>query len=421
MTLTSYNFAINRLEKSGFKSYIVGGFVRDFLMERKSYDIDIATEANPKQIKEIFKDCKLETYGEKYKSIRVITNSFIYEITTFRKDQDYFDKRHPKSVKIETNILEDLKRRDFTMNSIAFRNGEIIDPYEGIKDIKEKKVVAVLDAKKKISEDFLRALRAIRFCASLNFKLDKDLYFAIKLYSLNIKKISKERIQSELNKMLLSDRADIAVELLRKTNLFEHIFPQMKNFSLSKYLDKNKEKYELMLKELRYAKKDLITRLCLIYFDFFKEIKLNDLIIYNLSNLKYNKKIISPVLKILNHEEKEYSKNYIRFSLVKLGEDDFRRFLDIKNAKYKSLYFKDNEEILRFIKDIEYVKNDDIPLTLNDLNINGFDIINLGIPKGKKVGEILNIIFNLVQNEKLKNEKEVIITFIKRFLDEKEQ
>lgn len=160
-----------RLEKNGFKSYLVGGFVRDMLMARPSSDIDISTRAKPQEIEEVFKDFKTIDVGKFFGTIRVLTGDEEFEITTFRRDSSYEDKRRPAGVVFADTIEDDLKRRDFTINAMALRKGELIDPFGGQDDLEKKILRAVGNPIERISEDYLRALRAVRFAANLGFSI----------------------------------------------------------------------------------------------------------------------------------------------------------------------------------------------------------------------------------------------------------
>ena len=169
-----------RLEKNGFKSYLVGGFVRDKLMGKPCSDIDIATRAHPNEIKEVFKDCKSIDVGKSFGTIKIIADKDEYELTTFRTDLSYKDKRRPEAVAFSDTIEEDLKRRDFTINAMALRKGELIDPFGGEADIKKKIIRAVGNPIDRINEDYLRALRAVRFAANLGFDIENNLQKAIR-------------------------------------------------------------------------------------------------------------------------------------------------------------------------------------------------------------------------------------------------
>lgn len=171
----SYKYLVKRLEDSGFETYLVGGALRDKLLGEKIHDIDLTTRARPEQIMKIFSDMKLIDIGKKFGTIKIIYKSEEFEITSFRAESLYKDKRHPDKISFSNTIEEDLKRRDFTINAMAERNGKIIDLFDGKKDLKDKIIRAVGNPYERIEEDYLRALRAVRFATVLDFEIEENL------------------------------------------------------------------------------------------------------------------------------------------------------------------------------------------------------------------------------------------------------
>lgn len=205
------------IEKSGFKAYLVGGYVRDYYLGKTSPDIDICTNAKPKDLIKIFNDAILpnDIYGAvtvRYKNVR-------FEITTFRKELEYVNRRPIKMEYIDDLYL-DIERRDFTINSLCMdSNGNVIDLFNGKKDIDNKLIKSLGDAKNKFYEDPLRILRAIRFATTLNFNLDKDVIDAIKINKIYLKKISYDRKKSELNKIFASNNIKAGIKLLKELGI----------------------------------------------------------------------------------------------------------------------------------------------------------------------------------------------------------
>lgn len=194
---------IKKLEEHGFEAYAVGGCVRDTLLGRIPEDWDITTAAKPEEVKRIFPRT-IDT-GIQHGTVTVMENHKGYEVTTYRIDGEYEDGRHPKSVSFTPNLTEDLKRRDFTINAMAYSPEKgIIDEFEGMEDLKKKRIRCVGKAEDRFSEDALRILRAIRFSAQLGFEIEPETFEAVKTIAPNIQKVSKERIQAELTKLLLS-------------------------------------------------------------------------------------------------------------------------------------------------------------------------------------------------------------------------
>lgn len=216
-----YNTALkllNKFNESNFKAYIVGGFPRDLYINKKSTDVDICTNATPKEIKEIFKDSKIN--NEQYGSVSLIYNNIRFEITTFRKEKKYENNRYPVKIKYIDNLIDDLLRRDFTINTLCIdSNGNYVDLLNAKQDIDNKIIKCVGDANKKIKDDILRSLRAIRFATILNFKLDDKLKKAIKKNKKLIKKLSYYRKKEELEKIFSSSNCKYGLDLIKELEL----------------------------------------------------------------------------------------------------------------------------------------------------------------------------------------------------------
>lgn len=214
---------INIIENHGFKAYIVGGFVRDYLMNINSHDIDITTSATPKEIKKIFADITIKKNindENSYGSARVLYKNITFEVTTFREELDYRDNRHPSEVFYVNDLNIDLKRRDFTINAICMdKDGKIIDPLNGQSDISKRIIRTINNPAKSFKDDALRILRAIRFSTTLNFKLDKDIEEAIEITKKYLKNISYERKKIELDKIFASKNAKDGITLIIKLDL----------------------------------------------------------------------------------------------------------------------------------------------------------------------------------------------------------
>ena len=214
---------INIIENNGYLAYIVGGFVRDYLLNIESSDIDITTSATPRELKKIFSNVlpKKGDYKESnYGLVSVIYKNIKFEVTTFREDNIYLDNRHPVSIKYIKDLKTDLKRRDFTINAICMdKNGEIIDYLNGIKDLKQKVIKTINESNKSFTDDSLRIIRAIRFAVTLDFKLDITIIEAIKKTKKYLKNISYERKKMELDKIFASRDAKKGIELIKKLEL----------------------------------------------------------------------------------------------------------------------------------------------------------------------------------------------------------
>lgn len=223
---------LKKIEDYGFEAYIVGGYVRDYVMDIKSIDIDICTNATPKDLNAIFKDSVLP--NEKYGSITVIYNKIRFEITTFRKDIKYINNRFPAKVKYINHLDQDLKRRDFTINTLCMNsNGDIIDLLDGKEDIESKIIKMVGNPKYRLKEDALRILRAIRFATIFNYELEEKLKIYIKRYGYLLKKLSYHRKKEELDKIFASKNVDYGIRLIRELKLEEHLELSFKNIVIT--------------------------------------------------------------------------------------------------------------------------------------------------------------------------------------------
>lgn len=423
------------LEKAGYKSYLVGGCLRDSLLNKESHDVDICTQALPDEILEVFKDYKTIDIGKKFGTIKVIYGNFEYEITTMRKESSYNDKRHPDKVDFTKDIVEDLKRRDFTINAMAKRKDEIIDPFDGQADLKKKIIRAVGDPVARINEDLLRSLRAVRFATSLDFQIEENLKKAIKNKASSINEISKERIREEINKILLSNKPSRGIRLLDELGLLEFIFPEVfrtKGFNQHSTFHKD-DVYNHSLNVLDKTKANLNIRMAALYHDvgkidtffldengegrFFGHQKVSENSLRErLKILKYSNKFIEDTtILVRRHMDNTntYTKKSVRKLLRNLGEENLLNLFDLQKADVLSTTFSDDSNIDLGLKILEEVKNDEIPKNRSEIAINGKDLILLGYKEGVELGNKLKEIENLIYDEKLKNNKDDIIKYIK--------
>lgn len=424
-----------RLEDAGFKSYVVGGFVRDMVMGKNSTDIDIATEARPEQIKKVFACYKLVDIGQRFGTIKVIDGKESFEITSFREEKSYRDKRHPEKISFAKTIEEDLSRRDFTINAMAIRNARIIDPFGGKIDIEKKIIRAVDDPYKRIGEDYLRALRAVRFASILGFEIEADLKKAIKYYNKNIAYISKERIKDEFSKIIICQRPDQAIRLMDELGLLGQIFPEierLKGFdqhSIHHYLDV----YDHTLEVLKNTPEDLVARLAGLFHDvgkphtffldesgqgrFFGHQNISkDICEKRLRDLRFSKITIEDVgLLIKRHMDaaNTYTEKSVARLFRKLGEENLIRLLDLQAADKLATNNKDLSNIENARKILYDLKNKDIPKSRKDLAIDGHDLIKLGYKEGKDIGKILKLVEENVFYGSLANNKDDILDFIR--------
>lgn len=431
----SYKYLVKRLEDSGFETYLVGGALRDKLLGEKIHDIDLTTRARPEQIMKIFSDMKLIDIGKKFGTIKVIYKSEEFEITSFRAESLYKDKRHPDKISFSNTIEQDLKRRDFTINAMAERNGKIIDLFDGKKDLKDKIIRAVGNPYERIEEDYLRALRAVRFATVLDFEIEENLKNAIKDKKNNIKEISKERIRDEIDKILLSKNPSRGIRLLENLDLLEYIFPEVKKMiGFNQYSSHHKfDLFEHSMKVLDMTPANLKTRMAGLFHDtgkidtffldengegrFFGHQEISKEIIKNrLKDLKYPKKFIENTsLFVERHMDNTntYTKKSVRKLLRKVGDENIYDLFDLQKADVLSTVHDNTENILNTKKLLEEILNSNTPRKKDQIDFSGNDLIKMGFKEGKKLGEILNEVYNLVMDEKLENKKNEIVKYIK--------
>jgi tRNA nucleotidyltransferase (CCA-adding enzyme) len=430
---------LNKFEKNKFKAYIVGGAVRDYLLGYDINDYDIATDAKPEEVTEIFE--KVIPTGVKYGTVTLIYNNKNYEITTFRKDFDYINNRKPDKVVYSEDIDEDIKRRDFTINSLyCDSKGRIRDKYSGVKDIKSKIIRTIGNPDERFKEDALRMIRAVRFMATLGFKIEEKTKNSIVKNHQLIENVSAERIKTEFDRILLSNNPGEGIRTLTDTNLMKYIIPELyKTVDFdqhSKYHDKNVYDHTIAVVENIEPKLDL--RLAALLHDISKpesftldeeleghfkghHIKSADKSLEILKRLRYDNKTIENVRVLIRyHYLKDISikeKGVKRFinNVGKERLDDIFK-LNIADIKGKA-DMRSIDKVYNLQKKCKEIFEKQEPLSIKDLKINGNDIIKTGVKEGKKVGEVLQYLLEKVlENPDLNNRKD-LLEITKNYLD----
>ena len=389
---------IERLKEHGFEGFAVGGCVRDSLLKKTPTDWDITTDALPEDMKKIFK--KTFDTGIAHGTVTVLMDGVGYELTTYRIDGNYSDGRHPDSVSFSKNLSEDLCRRDFTINAMAYsHNKGIVDLFDGRKDLQNGIIRAVGDAKKRFDEDALRMLRAVRFAAQLGFKIDDDTFEAIRERAKLLSKVSKERIFVELNKSLCGDFAQ-NIKMVYTSGLYRYIgkefakldesiydfyprkFPNKKHMYWAVFLE-NIENVEAVKKILFELKSDNATR-----------------------NNTYL--LVKELKNPLPSSDED-----IRWSLHRIGADLFCDYIEILRSDKK------NKDILDKIDTIEdrysLIMKENHAYEISMLDITGKDLMDIGISKGPKIGEVLEFLLKKVIENPLNNEKSSLLRLAKEF------
>jgi len=430
-------YILKTLETNGFEGYIVGGCVRDLLLEKEPNDWDVTTNALPVQLFEIFP--KSVDIGSAHGTVGVIFGSNdIVEVTTYRIDGDYTDNRRPDSVIFTPNLSDDLARRDFTINAMAYNeSGGLIDLYDGIDDLRHGMIRCVGDASLRFREDALRMLRAVCFAAQLGFEIEPKTYDAICLNAQLIQNISAERIRAELDKILLSDNPR-RLETIVNTGLGEFIFPEF----VQCFATEQNTKYHIYdvgehtLRAVENTPKRLNVRLAALLHDWGKpatrttdedgvdhfyghgEISV-ELAQNFLSRLKYSNKIKDAVLPLVKYHdtqinpEKKAVKRAINKLLKHSEKVDDTLFLDLLDLKIADTlsqnpeYSGERQKLAADLRKIYFeIKENQEALTIADLAIGGRDLIELGVPEGKEIGDVLKKLLDIVLENPELNDRE---------------
>lgn len=335
---------LEEIVNHGYEAYIVGGFVRDYLLGNKSNDIDIATNATPKELREIFKEDSVS--GDDYGSVTVIFKNIRFEITTFREEIGYVDNRRPAEIRYIDSLEKDLVRRDFTINAICIDSkGDIIDLLNGRSDLDKRIIKTIGDARKKFEEDALRILRAVRFATILNFDLDEEVVNAIKEFKYLIKNLSYQRKKEELDKIFSSPNAKSGIELILELGLDKELEIENLNkvevtsslISIWSVLDVS-DKYPFTNNE-----KDLISKIN-------EAINFNNLDAMNL--YKYGLYVNSVAGEIKGLNIKDITEAYSRLAIqsrkdIALESDEIMEVLNKEPGSYLKTIYEDLEnEIL---------------------------------------------------------------------------
>ncbi len=442
-------FVIEKLRENGYQAYIVGGCVRDILRGVEPKDWDVATDAKPEKIGKIF----LRSFANnEFGTVTVLTGSKEarlkeIEITPYRIDEKYTDKRHPDKIKWAKTIEQDLSRRDFIVNALALSEvkgmAKIIDPFNGQKDIKNKIIRAVGKAEKRFSEDALRLMRAVRFATTLDsnkvWEIEKATKEAIQKNAHLLSFISKERIRDELMKMIMSSNGAWGIETLRRLGLLKYIIPELEEgFAIEQNKHHIYQIYQHNLLSLNYACQKNFSkyvRLAALFHDIAKprtkEGEGPDATFYNheilgakmtiqiLQNLRFSKKDIEKIVKLVRYHLFYYNvgevgEASVRRLIREVGPENMEELLQLRicdrigSAVPKAEPYKLRH--LRYL--IEKVSQD--PISVKMLKVKGEDVMNLlKISPGPKIGQILDILLSEVLNEPKKNKKEELKKKIK--------
>ena len=419
---------LNMLQKNGNDSYVVGGCLRDYIIGRRPEDWDIATDAPPETVRRLFE--KTLESGLKHGTITVLIDGERFEVTTFRTDGIYEDNRRPKDVTFSTSILEDLSRRDFTMNAMAYspKTG-LIDPFNGRKDIANRIIRTVGNADTRFKEDALRMLRAIRFSSQLDFSIQQETLKSLCQNNNLICNISKERIREELSKILISENP-MKFSLLSTTGLLDFFIPEFENcyhtFQNNPYHLYNVAEHSLhSVKKIRDV---IFLRWTMLLHDIGKPLmkatgedgldhfighpeKSSQLSVIILKRLRFDKKTIEKIRRLILFHDVKIEANYsdVRRTVKLVGDDIFKNLIEVKIADRQAQNTEIVEKEIQDLKEIkniyQSIKKENHCYNLKDLNINGNDLLVLGYPKGKVIGQTLGKLLEMVIEDQHINNK----------------
>ncbi len=433
---------ISTLESHGYEAYAVGGCVRDCMLGKEPHDWDITTSALPMEVKGLFK--RTFDTGIEHGTVTVLLQGQGYEVTTYRIDGEYMDGRHPSQVTFTASLEEDLKRRDFTINAMAYNHSRgLVDLYGGEEDLKRGLVRAVGQPRERFTEDALRMLRALRFSAQLGFEIEEDTLRAIRELAHTLKKISAERIQVELVKLLTSDHPD-RLRLACETGLTAVFMPE---FDTMMTCGQNNKHHiysvgEHTLHAIEEVEPDRILRLTMLFHDVGKpkskttdqegqdHFKGHPLLGAEMAKdilhrLKFDNYTIAAVANLVAcHDDRPaVNARNIRRLMIRVGDENMENLLKVKRADTlaQSLYHR--QEKLDYIEDIrgtvEEIRAHQDCLRIKDLKISGRDLIALGLPQGKQIGEVLSSLFEEVVENPHLNEREYLLEKSRQLIQSK--
>ncbi len=431
--------AVEMLKKSGFSAFLVGGSVRDRLMKRPVHDIDIASSALPREAMKVFESNTVVPTGLKHGTVTVIFENVPVEITTFRTEEGYQDNRHPDKVVFSKNILDDLSRRDFTMNAIAEdENGVLLDPFGGKGDIERKIIRCVGNPETRFCEDSLRILRALRFSSVLGFSIEKKTAQSIRDCRSLLENLSPERISSELSLLLCGKNAPAV--LLSYPEVFGVVVPLLS--PMVGFVQHNRhhrfDVFEHTVNVLKNVRPVPYMRLAALFHDcakplcfsldekgeghFYSHAPKGAAIAKNeLIRLRFDNDTIEKAVKLIKIHDSpiECSEVAVKKKLRRLGEKTFFDLVELQRADNlaQSEEFRFRQKNFDYLeKTAKEVLEENECFSLRSLAVNGNDMLSLGF-FGKEVGDVLNFLVEKVIEGKLENKKEALIEEAKRRLN----
>lgn len=401
---SSVEYVLSKLKENGYKAYVVGGAVRDFLMGKTPHDYDLTSDALPSQISDVFKDFYQEHSGEKHGTIRVIVDHKPIEITTFRCDEGYTDYRRPDNVEFVKDAYIDSKRRDFSINAFYYSEGHIYDFHEGLEDLNNKVIKTIGNPSTRFHEDALRILRAIRFSAKLGYEIESKTKTVLLDCKEELNLIAKERILTELKE--ISSTSNFFKDIKEYFPIFKLIIP-----CLDKIGNSIDDIYNFDTKS--YG--DYIASLSALFS--LREIN-NDFMPWRLF-IKMDNESINAIktlikLKDINFNN-SFDDDYINGLILLSKPVDMNVFKNYLINLYNLKRFK-NDDIDSILNRVDILSEGNTPYSLKDLEIDGNDLLKLGIEKNQYFKEILNEVLLRCNQGDLNNNRNEEIEFVKKWI-----
>lgn len=431
-------YILNALEQNSFEAFVVGGCVRDSIIGRDPQDWDIATSAKPQEVKGLFP--KTVDTGLQHGTVTVLINKQPYEITTYRIEGKYINNRKPETVEFTNSIEEDLSRRDFTINAMAYNPAKgLVDPFGGLCDIDAKQIKAVGNALHRFEEDALRMLRAVRFSAQLGYRIEKQTFEAIHYHCKLIHNISGERIRDELTKTLLAN--PMSFETLQSTGILKEILPEldqcfatqqnhpyhmynvgMHSLHATSSIDSNFVlRWTMLLHDI--GKPDMKTTDDKGIDHFYMHQKKSAVKAEKImQRLRFDNASIAQIKKLIVEHDRQVGDNEksVRKAMASIGVDLFESWMQVRIADIKAQHPSKTAERLEHMEKVKAIYRKILRekqcLSLKELAIDGKELMDMGIPQGKKLGEILQQLLEAVLEQPELNQRNTLLSMAKKLL-----
>lgn len=433
---------IKNLTDNGFEAFIVGGCVRDSVLGLTPHDWDICTSAKPEEIKQCFKDYNTFDSGIKHGTISIVIEKEVFEVTTYRIDGEYTDNRHPESVTFTDDITKDLGRRDFTINAMAYNECQgLVDPFDGRTDLKNGLIRCVRKPDERFVEDALRIIRALRFASVYNFRIEEQTATSVHKNANLLLNIAVERISAEFNRLICGGGAEIILNDYR--DVFAVIIPEIiPMFDFDQHTKHhNRDVWRHTTHSIASIEATSLLRITMLFHDLgkpkackrdpdgtchFKGHPKHSAIMAEeiLLRLKYPKDFIEQCIKLIIYHDVRFngSKRQLKHVMNAIGEKNVEFLLKVQHADIMAQSDYKHKEKLQTLdlacKVFKEILAEQSCFTLKQLDLNGYDLMNIGIKDGKEIGRILKLLLSFVIDEKIQNEKSALLKKAKELIKE---